>query len=582
LGWFSDIKDRLTFRNWGGRFSGRYRDRSSFYAETYQWLSDMPELSTSGKDPYYRAENQYLSKHDQFRLELYKFNSALYKGDHYNAFRYAQYLYRSGMIADDVRLGQLFGQGGLDILFVAMNLFSLTTDTFADLMVEALKDVQSPDEKTQAAINRIFKNSNFRKLLHLSTVTGSYKGDIIWSLGWSAADKRVWIRSRRADTWLPTVDPMDRMNFSEQAFAHQFKLDKTTYVARERYSENKILLDVQELDSKTGNFFKGEAPEGIFRAAFGADAQREYELPEALPAVIHTPNKMGDDADPYGDSDYGRGVLTLADELNHRLTQLGHQLDKHGDLGMSGPYLEGEETENPDGDNRTNRGTGGKYIERDKEDPEPKYIEMPVGHFQYIKEEIEFLTEEIVRQMRMSPRLLGYKAGAAEEAFDTLRLACVNTLLRNTSRIVYLNESIERIFRSALSVEKMIGHPEAIEDPEGVEVSVSWGDGFPMDAEKRARIWQIRTGQRQTATVMQAVQDMDGIDGAKETVAAIFAENEQERAELIGTGQAARERRLQRGLNPDLDGAEKAATPPRKEPEINAGQEQAGQQVQSR
>jgi len=577
------LKNTFSFTNWGGRFSGRYRARGSVYDNAYAWLADTPDLSEYS-NPYAKAPDQWMSVHDQYRLQLYKFNRAVYYGDHYNAFRFAQYLYRSGMLDDDTRLADVFGRGGQDVLFVATNLFQLCSDTFADLISQALGPITPVEDNKTAyeAVKRISDNSNLRRLLHTSAVTGSYKGDIVWTIhgifndgknSKSAKSPQVTIRGRRVDTWFPTVDPQDRSRFSEHMFAYKMDKDDKSYAVIERYLEDAIKLEVKEL---SGNEFKGDAPPEIFAEVFGPDALSEY--PAQGMQVVHVANKIGDDNDPYGDSDYGRGVLSLADELNQRETQLSYELDKHGKLGMSGPYLGGEETENPENDNPTNRGVSGRYIEREGDDPEPKYIDYPTNHLTVTMERMAKLYEEIPRQMRMSPRLLGYKAGAAEEAFDTLRLACVNTLLRNKTRIMLIDEGIIKAVRSAMSLEQELKVDGAV-DPDEAEIKVRWGDGFPMDEEKAARIWDMRVGHKPTATRLQAVQAMDGVEGAEDTVEAIRAEENEDMGAVVGL------RKERRDLNLDLEGAEPgegAGGEPEKVPEINAGMEEKGQPTQSR
>lgn len=591
MGWWETLTQRI-FRNSGGRFSGRYRDRGSFYSETYQWLADVPDLSTLD-DPYAKSEDQYLSEYDKYRLQLYKFNRALYQGDHYNAFRFAQYLYRSGMLDDDLRLSEIFGDGGTDVLFIAVNLFQLITDTFADLITEALGPIRTADgsDNGEAAIRRIVKNSDLKQLLHRSIITGSYKGDIILTVHGRSATAgndassdgpKVYIRGRRADTWFPTIDPKDRMKFIEHCFMSQIKANDKFYILRERYADDGIYHDVKELK---GNKLIEDAPAEIYEKYFG-DTLPHQEYPADLSMddmVIHIPNKVSDDNDPYGDSDYNRAVLTLADELNHRLTQLGHQLDKHGDLGMSGPELGGEEVENPNDDNPVNRGAAGKYISREPDDAEPKYIVMPTEHFNTIISEIEMVIEELCRETRMSPRLIGLKKGAAEEAFDTLRLACVNTLLRNRSRIIYIDPGLIKAIMSAIALEKIYEVEGALD--EVPEIRTKWGDGFPIDAEKLARTWQIRTGSKQTASQKQAIIDMDGLEGAQETLDEINSEESTMMKNLPG---------LQAGRKPqvNLEAGEAEATgqkvivppgpTPRKQPEINAGGEEPGSRTQSR
>jgi len=564
----------LSFLNFGGRMSGRYRDRSGSYESTIQWLASVPELA-GYDDPYKKEPDELMSPHDYYRLELYKFNRALYRGDHYNAFRFAQYLFNSGMMDDDARLKELFGKGGVDVLFLAMNLFSLTTDTFADLLTGALRSISTSerDPAAQDAIRRIMRNSDLRRLIHASATTGSYKGDVVWSVHWGdpeeSGTEHAFVRGRRVDTWFPTIDPRDRTRFSAHDFIYKTKIGEKTYAAIESHTSKLITLSVREVEQ---NKLGAEVDEAIFREVWG-DRERTYET-ESF-SVRHVPNKLGDDDDPYGDSDYGRGVLTLADELNHRLTQLGHELDKHAHLGMAGPDLHGEETANEGNDNPVNRGAGRKYISYDKDDPKPEYIEYPSNHLQVVKEEIDLLAEEIPRQMRMAPRLLGYKAGAAEEAFDTLRMACVQTLLRNVSRIEMLDTQIKWAFKEAFRLEQENKVEGAI-DPE-TEISIGWGDGFPLDKEKNARIWQIRTGNKTTASVIQAIEDMDGVEGAKQTMEAIDEDEHDALNNLPGIGLGNNKPMF----GPEMEGVGGDGTN-RETPEITAGQEEPNSRVQAR
>ncbi|MFN3077661.1 MAG: hypothetical protein ABT940_12430 [Alphaproteobacteria bacterium] len=533
-------------------------------------MAECPELSAY-ENPYAKDENQWFSKHDEYRLQLYKWNRSLYMGDHYNAFRFASYLYRSGMLDDDTRLGEIFGKGGSDVLFLACNLFSLCTDTFADLVAEALGPLTSEDrnQEIRGLIRRIEKDSGFKALLHRSVTTGSYKGDIVWSVHAEKAvgtkPPRVYIRGRRVDNWFPVIDPSDATRFSEHHFIYRVKIGEKTYAAREMHKADGIYLDVREVD---GTKFKGPAPASVYKAVWG---ERPPFYPTTEARVFHLPNKVGDDNDPYGDTDYGRGVVSLADELNHRLTQEAYELDKHARLGATGPWLDEEETANPSGDNPTNRGLSGKYIPREADDPEPKYIAYPSDHLTVVDKRIEGLMEEIPRQMRMSPRLLGYKAGAAEEAFDTLRLACVQTLLRNKARILYLDAGIKGAFATALTLAKEVGlEPLALEG----QIKVGWGDGFPMDEEKAARIHQIRTNNLATESQRAAIEDLEGPDGAEEMIDEIKAEQESSLKQITGQGQAKPAFNF-KGLGPE-------ESPPAEPPEINAGQEEPGARAQGR
>lgn len=519
MGTFDKVSSWLaSFTNWGGRFSGRYRDRQGWNDQSFAWLAEVPDLS-GYEDPYFKEPNQWMSPHDIYRLQLYKWNKALYSGDHYNAFRFAQYLYKSGAMDEDSRLRDLFGKGGMDVLFVAMNAFALTTDTYADLITEALSAITpaKPDEAVTAAIKRISDNSDLRKMLWLSVATGCYKGDSVWTIhGQAEPAPKVYIRGRRVNTWFPRMDAADNLTWAEHAFIY-----RTGNVAtREIYlPDGRILTDVQKV---SGNRFTGPLGElNIFDAGLG----------ESL--AFHIPNKLSDDDNPFGDSDYGRGVLSIADEINHRLTQLSYELDKHGNLGMSGPPMGGEETENPSGDNPDNAGAGGKYVTLfNPDDPRPQYVEYPTGHLDAAMRYVERLTEETVRQMRMSPRLLGYKSGAAEESFDTLRLACIQTVLRNRGRIEMLDRALRWAFKQAFALENHYKVPGAV-DPD-TQLKIKWGDGFPVDPEKKARLWGIRTGNKQTGSVAQAVADLDGEDGVEETLKEIRTEENADAAATPG------------------------------------------------
>jgi len=496
--------------------TGRFRDSDL----TRGYLDETLNPAKEPIDFYIKGPNEYRSRYDRYRIMNYRHNKLLYQGDHFDVFRYFRYILDS--FTGTNKSSQFFDNRNKLIVYVVINLLGLISRKIADLIAVETPEItpwKKAPKKIKEAIDRISKQSKFQAMLYNSALTIGVKGDGIWIPEVFTLHGKNAIRIKRVmpETWFPTLNISDLQNIQEHVFAWKFSGDNgRTILRRQTYGPGYIrheanwLEDNEDIgaplsDTEIIKYFapEGLPPNAIFR-----------NIKDSL--VTHIPNIQFDEQHPFGISDYVdlKGPM---DEINHRMTQIALELDKHANLSMRGPAVGKQET------------PVGKYFVYDADEPPPEYISLPTQAIGVMMDEVELLIKWVLTLSETSPGLVGLKEGSGVVRAEALRIESSNSITKAMRKQLYLTEAIQKAFRDAMLLENEMGIETYKID--GL-VGVVWKDGLPDTESEKAELMSLRTGGKPTISTMDAVKRLDG-EGSDETLKNLLDESEQEMLQQI-------------------------------------------------
>ncbi|MCK5640141.1 MAG: phage portal protein [Gammaproteobacteria bacterium] len=514
---FINENQELTFA-----LSGRFRDSDLIPVAN---MGTGKEGEVQEDDLFTKEPDSYYSIYDMHRVMGYRHNKLLYLGDHFDVFRYFRQLLDSNQIS--ARTGGYIDNRNKLIVYITVNLLGLISRKMADLIAVETPDLLPPPTKKTsgkftAAIERIYFNSKFPTTLYGTALTLGPKGDAIWVPDVFTdpyRNKQVRIKRIMPETWFPTLDPQDMTKIIEHIFAWKITVDEQkTILRRQIYGNgyiyhranwinesNKIGAQLTEKEEKK-HLGKEGLPEDIEFKTIGHNL------------VTHIPNLVFDEQHPFGISDYVdlKGPM---DEINHRLTQLATELDKHANLSMAGPQLGIQES------------VVGRYFEYSPDQNAPHYIQLPTDSLNKMMDEVEMHIKYIMMLSEIAPGLLGLKEGAAPERAEALRMQFSNSVVKAMRKRLFLTEAIQKAYNDAFMIENEL-NINSYSIP-GL-IRVNWKDGFPESKFEKAEYAALRTGGRPTLSVEDAVRYQDG-ESAEKMLHNLQEEQKAETEELSET-----------------------------------------------
>lgn len=489
--------------------SGRNRDRSLITTR----LIGTDRLERESVDFFTKRPNEYFSTFDIYRILQYRHHKLLYMGDHYDVFRYYRQLIDRNQLSN--RSGGFFDNKRKLIVYIAINLLGLISRKTADLIAVETPEIRpwkKAGKKIDEAIERISNNSKFPTMFWATANTVGVKGDGIWIPEVFTDDKgkeQVRIKRVMPETWFPSLDPSAINNIKEHTFAWKVPAAGKPHILRRQIYGNGTI-------EHRANWLNGK----LIGQPLTEDEINSF-IPDGLPAdvkfnsintpiVTHIPNLEFDEQHPFGISDYV-DVKSPMDEINHRLTQMSKELDKHGNLSMRGPQL-------GDKENIT-----GKYLEFFDKGVRPEYIELPTQSLEAMMKEVEMLTKWVCVLMEMSPGILGLKEGSMPETASALKIQSAPSVLKANRKRLFLTNALQDAFKYAMMLENEMEINKYKVD--GI-VGIGWQDGFPNSPKEDADLMDLRTGSKPTISVEDAVKRLDP-DAAEDLLINLKAEDKE-------------------------------------------------------
>jgi len=441
----------------------------------------------------------------------------------------------------------------LKTLYIACNLQDILLTKPADLMFgePPIYDLSQPDDSpTKQTLNEIVKRNRLNKLGHELVVAGGYRGDSWLKVRYGyredfsevpkellpegvsveeflGAEMEPIIESVPAEFVFPEESPRDRTKFKAINIAFiEWQLEgkeEVPYLFVERHVPGFIMysrfrvtpLDTQKIDG---------VPITMYRIQEQVSTGLEQDIvPTKLNyiPIWHVPYKSVDD-DWQGIS-FIEKVESVIQAINDRLVQIDYILWKHGDPPAYGPRL----TSN---NNDKTVNWAGRYIPLDKDQPEPGYMQFDSrleGQFK----ELDYLVN-ILFQMAETPQWLfgttitENSGGTGTSHTDGVAIqARFMPILSKVKRIrVHIDHAFKNALKAALEL-KAKNEPDSGVVPE--EPIIHWKDGLPKNKKEEAEIMAIRTGDKPTLDVKNAIKRLDEVeDGIAEQIIQAIQEDE--------------------------------------------------------
>lgn len=447
----------------------------------------------------------------------------------------------------------------LEQLYIACNLQDILLTKPADLMFgePPVYDINQPDDSpTKKALNEIVKRNRLNKLGHELVVSGGYRGDSWIKVRYGyredfsevlklipegvsveeffgtktveeflKAEMEPIIESVPAEFVFPEESPRDRTKFKAINIAFvEWVLEgkeEIPFLFVERHIPGFIIYSRFRMTPLEVNNQFG-VPIQLYRISEKVETGLDEDIVETGLSYIpvwHVPYKSTDD-DWKGIS-FIEKVESVIQAINDRLVQIDYILWKHGDPPAYGPPLKSKDKA---------VSMAGRYIALEKDQPTPGYAQFDSrleGQFK----ELDYLIN-ILFQMAETPQWLfgttitENSGGTGTSHTDGVAIqARFMPILSKVKRIrTHIDYAFKSALKAALELQAKNEQDSGIEPEEPI---IHWKDGLPKNKKEEAEIMAIRTGDKPTLDVKNAIKRLDEVeDGMAEEIIKAIQEDE--------------------------------------------------------
>lgn len=396
----------------------------------------------------------FLSEEDQKRNNLLAEYRNLYEGDAHKVFDI------SGFFEDDDRRSEIF--------YININLPSMISDHFADMVAggRILFDVK--DETKQAAINDWAEKNKIKVKTYETAIAQSRDG--YGALRLRQLNKEVVLDLIPNSNFYPVFDNTINNKLVEANIAsfmdiydHRDKKIKVVFIEHYEYAEDGTpLFEYQLWSTNESKKLMERLPLRLFDKTLPTEIQVLSDF-DRIP--IYIIDNLKSNSDKLGVSDYKK-VLDLFDELNMRTTQISLQLWKHLNAKMGVPQgtldengevkaMDFEMIEVPD---------GGKM---------PEYIVNDNPQIENGFKQIEFMIKMISAITKVPLETFGIDSRGGVEKVEAMRIRQYPIIRKVERKRMYFEDGFKKMIRDAM---KAIGT-----ELEEKEIRVVWEDVLPED-----------------------------------------------------------------------------------------------------
>lgn len=432
------------------------------------------------------------------------------------------------------------------ILAKALNVPPLIVDAGTDFLFGEPFRVRvegKNSKKMQEKIDRIIRENKMQDRMEESSQLFQAIGHAHFKL--FKKDKKTVIEEIPYSYWFPNwsgvADGGEPENIRIAVFLTHKKLDgvKEKYVYVEDYfmEDGKAIIEYSLFEDRGGKIGDPVSLETLnlvptgekitkvmVKGAGGKDVEtlryRQDTGLDELPLV--TVNLRKTVIHRYGQSIFKR-VMTLLEELNHRLTQLSLQFLKHLNAKL----------QIPDGSVVRDQKTG-KVQSSELEvllvkagEPDARYITNENPLIEQSFKHMEMTLREIAKLTQTPDSfLLADEKGGVETA-ESLRTRMMNFLKRERRYQRKYDEAIKKILRIALKI-------EGVKDADSLTLHVTFDPGLPKDWEKDEQVWgnAMDRGLSSRETAVSHFQSLEGEELREELKRIDEEEKEQAKARV--------------------------------------------------
>ncbi|WP_242278575.1 phage portal protein [Bacillus cereus group sp. BfR-BA-01313] len=449
------------------------------------------------RDIFVKGSYFPLSDHED-RIEKYRRNAKLAQGDHHDIFKenaQKNEMYISANFAG------LITRKSADFLFGEKPLFS-----------SGKKD----KSKEQKALDRIVKTNKFERLCYQLALQAATYGDAFVKIRYGQEyagafpevfdKKRLIVEAVDPKKVYPQVHPLDNTKIVAYHIAEPVRVteddDKfvlhteSHYAGKIVYRQFEMNVIIMERDGTIKQYKIGdEIPSGYSEVATGVP----------VPLVVHIPN-FSDGTKWEGQDDISEHI-SLFDEINNRISQIGSILDKHADPALAVP--QGLLQEDEHGNSYFQVALFKTFEVMGKEDIIPQYVTWD-GKLEHAYAELEKLIEFLMATAEVPNVALGMgESGTSGNSGLAIKWRMNNLLSKINRKRGFFEDALKQVFAIAQMLEAYANPREV--DYEFFEVVIQFNDGLPKDETEIANRMAIRTNGSQTLSRKTALMVMDGL-----------------------------------------------------------------------
>lgn len=450
---------------------------------------------------YYCTQGISFKKGEQFpfkshypRIERYRENMKLFKGEHYDIFR-------------------KYNVKAFNDIYIAVNLAGLICKKSADLLLgeEPIISAGKEDNSNeQLAIDR-FTDSNYMDIVNYeSALFNAVKGDSFYRVRYGQEnggiftdeEYRVFIEGIAPDHVFPEVSPLNK----KQIVVYHYcvpSYDENTEswsLICESHGAGYVLYHSYDLKPIQVNVL-GEVEK--FTIGDMIDEPKYTLTGVNKPLIVHIPNMAsGDNWEGLDDLSENKGLF---DELNNRLSQIASILDKHSDPALAVPT--GLLAEDENGNTKFRVAVDKVFEVLGKDDIIPQYITWN-GNLQEAITEMKEVVNLILMNSEIPAIALGLSdTGTSGSSGLSIKFRMNSLLSKIKRKRLYYKKGLKQVYTVAQELETALG----IANYDVVNPHIKFNDGLPTDDLQDANIMNVRTGGAVTMSQKTAIMRLDNM-----------------------------------------------------------------------
>ena len=441
------------------------------------------------------------------RLNKYKFNSLLFDGNHFDAFK----------IKVD---NQLYNRNYSRLRYIVNNFPGLISKICADMLFGDKPRISLPEgannDNNSAWLENWLHNSHLFTTSYESAMTNSYKGDTIFKLRVgpqnNSNESAVIAEQVQPDYFFPKLDPLNvSADPSEIEIAFLIQIHGKDYLRKEIHTPGLIRNELWRMNG-------AEIAERESLSMLGdPDILDEEKTGIDRLLIVHIPN-WKDGRDYFGRDDY-YDLDTLFYAINNRMSKIDNILDKHSDPILAIPEGILDEEGHV---KRENLG----LFEKSPNGDTPEYIVWN-AQLEAAFNEIDRLMNSLYMFSEISPDAFGRMDDATVQSGRALKYRLMRTVAKINRKKLYFDEGLKEVVYLAQLLSAAHGikangkvYTGAPEIP-----SIEWHDPIPQDSYEQAQEEELRLASG-NQTLKDSIINIDGLteEQAEEKVKAIQKE----------------------------------------------------------
>lgn len=450
----------------------------------------------------------------QDRIERYRRNEKLAKGDHH----------------------EIFSSTHKNDLYISANFAGLIVRKSADFLLGE-KPIISSGKKDgsneQKMLDRLASTNNFHRLMYQVALQAASKGEGFVKVRYgqeyggafpdSYDPKRIIFEAVNPNKVFPQTSPLDKNKVIAYHIAEPISVEGDKYhLYVESHYAGRIVYRrftlVEFLTLRNGEIVQFKIDQEL------AEYFEVVDTGVPVPLVVQVMN-FNDGISWEGQDDISEHIA-LFDEINNRMTQIGNILDKHADPPLAVPT--GLLNVDDEGQPYFNIAINKVFEVLGKEDIIPQYITNTNPLINDAMKELEYTIDYLLTTAEIPHMAVGLKdAGTSGNSGIAIKWR-MNTLLAKINRKRhFMEDAMKRILMIGQLLEMSVKRV----DYELTEPVIKFNDGLPQDETELANRMSIRTNGSQTLSRKTALMILDGLteEQADEEIKRIDEENESQK-----------------------------------------------------